>query len=323
MAHFKVQTAFDETGIIRDLALSQNREFVWYHDHVELAVIDAKLGFPISLLVYDFVFSRRATIHRDGNGDLAVYPEHLDSPFKHFPGALLQVFRDRSDVNQPSHIPADPAHIRVDFDELDWPESGKTIDLFHLRRLFVSHGDILKYLRAPVLQEIGFFVNEEEPEEDLPHLQPFVARSGCTLRKLSFRGTPIPRSVTEILRQYPSIIELVVVVLFGQSRSAGDLISMLTIPNADGCAAMSPHLSRISFGSYDDSSIDYGLYLHMLQSRWQAEDCGLTGAALVIDSEIGPDAATLRGFDLLRRDGMKGAEAVNVMEGWVQSPTWN
>ncbi|KAJ7107015.1 hypothetical protein C8R44DRAFT_744884 [Mycena epipterygia] len=42
----------------------------------------------------------------------------------------------------------------------------------------------------------------------------------------------------------------------------------------------------------------------MLQSRWKAKGCALRGAALLRDSGFGPNSATLRALDVLRREGM-------------------
>ncbi|KAJ7124362.1 hypothetical protein C8R44DRAFT_852255 [Mycena epipterygia] len=217
------------------------------------------------------------------------------------------------------------ARIHVSFDDEEgWPEPDAIVDLLCLRRLLVSHADILKYLRAPGLQEIGFSVNEEQ-EDYLPHLKPFMARSRCTLRKLTFNGTPIPSAVTDILVEYPSVIELVVIIL--SSQSANNLISHLTVTNSTAMAAISQRLSQISFWCSDDSGIDYILHLHMLQSWWKAEHRNFKGAALLTSLGKGPDAATLHGLNALRQDGMEllvlqGREASERMDGWAYFPTW-
>ncbi|KAJ7138256.1 hypothetical protein C8R44DRAFT_728415 [Mycena epipterygia] len=216
-------------------------------------------------------------------------------------------------------------HILINFDDGPWPDSGEIIDLSRLQRLFVSHKHILKYLRAPVLQEIALEVHEEE---DLNHLllDPFMLRSGCTLRRLSFSASPTTHTVAEILRNYPSITELAIV--HTSDMKANDLISHLTIPNSPGSATMSPQLSEISFGCYgDDSYIDYILLLQMLESRWKTKGCALKSAALLINSGTGPAPATLRGLDVLRREGMEllvlqGRDASKLMDSWVYLPNW-
>ncbi|KAJ7138213.1 hypothetical protein C8R44DRAFT_848111 [Mycena epipterygia] len=86
---------------------------------------------------------------------------------------------------------------------------------------------------------------------------------------------------------------------------ANNLISYLGVPDSPGSAAMSPQLSEISFGCYDDDSyIVYILLLHMLESRWKAKHCALKSAALLINSGTGPAPVTLRALDVLRREGM-------------------
>ncbi|KAJ7138211.1 hypothetical protein C8R44DRAFT_767038 [Mycena epipterygia] len=215
------------------------------------------------------------------------------------------------------------ARIDISFSDESWPDSGEIIDLLRLQRLFVSHANILKYLRAPVLQEIGFY---EEEDQNYFLLDSFMLRSGCTLRRLSFDGLPIPDTAAEILRKYPSITELAVV--HSSDRSASDLISRLTIPNSTGSAAMSPQLSEISFGCYVDGRIDYTLFLCMLQSRWKVPGCALKTAALLTHSDTGPDAATLRALDVLRREEMdllvlQGMETSKLLDSWRYIATWS
>ncbi|KAJ7124345.1 hypothetical protein C8R44DRAFT_147357 [Mycena epipterygia] len=222
------------------------------------------------------------------------------------------------------------ARIAIDFSDEAWPDPGAIIDLLHLQRLFATHGNVLDYLRAPVLQEIGFSAGLQEEDLDrLPHLDPFVLRSNCTLRRLSFYSSPSPHAAAEILRRYPSITELAILIrnMYSCWGRAAELISQLMIPNPTGGAVMSPKLSHISFGCYDDSSFDYALHLHMLQSRWKAADSDLKGAALLTSSGAGPDPETLRGLDVLRRDGidllvLQGMEASKQMDGWSYHPTW-
>ncbi|KAJ7124355.1 hypothetical protein C8R44DRAFT_875400 [Mycena epipterygia] len=194
------------------------------------------------------------------------------------------------------------AHIHASFNDETLPYPGEIIDLLHLERLFLSHERILTYLRTPLLQDIGFAVDQEEDLDYHPCLEPFVARSRYTLRKLSFNGMPTPHAANEILRQNPSILELVLVV--PTSQSADNLISHLSISDSAGILTISRQLSQISLWSSDHSGLDYTIYLHMLQSRWEAEDCDLKGATLLATSGKGPDLATLRDLDALRQNGM-------------------
>ncbi|KAJ7101885.1 hypothetical protein C8R44DRAFT_945843 [Mycena epipterygia] len=219
------------------------------------------------------------------------------------------------------------ARIYIDFDYEPWPDSGEIIHVLRLQRLFLSDAVILNHHRAPVLQEIVFKGEEAEDTAYLSHLDPFILRSGCTLRRLSFDGTPTTCSVADILKEYPSITELAILIAdLGDSERASDLISHLTIPNSNGSATMSPQLAEISFGSYNDHSyIDYILLVRMLQSRWKAKDCALHSAALLTKKlHTGPDVATLRDLDLLRREGLdllllQGMDASRIMDSWGYS----
>ncbi|KAJ7138214.1 hypothetical protein C8R44DRAFT_341786 [Mycena epipterygia] len=81
------------------------------------------------------------------------------------------------------------ARIYTDFDDEPWSDTGEIIHLLRLQRLLVSHEEILNFLRVPVLQEIALKAYEEE---DLNHLllDPFMLRSGCTLRHLQLMQSP-------------------------------------------------------------------------------------------------------------------------------------
>ncbi|KAJ7138195.1 hypothetical protein C8R44DRAFT_341636 [Mycena epipterygia] len=218
------------------------------------------------------------------------------------------------------------ARIYVNFNEGDWPESDEIIHLPRLQRLFVSHDDILECLRAPVLQEIVFDVPEEADLDYPLPLDPFMSRSGCTLRKLSFRRLPPTHAVVEVLQKYASVTELTII--HHLDTRANDLISQLTFPNSTGRAAISPQLSKISFAfAVDSYTVDYTRYLDMLKSRWNAADCALRSAVLLTDSGKGPDPATLRGLDALRQDGMNilvldGEETSRLIDSWTYTPTW-
>ncbi|KAJ7138199.1 hypothetical protein C8R44DRAFT_976021 [Mycena epipterygia] len=157
-------------------------------------------------------------------------------------------------------------HICVRFSAEPLPESDDTIHLLRLQRLFVSNPEVLNYLRAPVLEEIALQVDDELEEED-PIFSPFdlfILRSGCTLRRLSFDGPPTTLLLAEILRKYPSITELATIYDLKTVRRTRDLIFHLAITDAP---AMSPQLSDISFGYYDDNCIEYTPFLLIVQSR--------------------------------------------------------
>ncbi|KAJ7483399.1 hypothetical protein FB451DRAFT_1234485 [Mycena latifolia] len=223
------------------------------------------------------------------------------------------------------------AYFVIDFDSI--PEPIDIISLLRLQRLYISEPRTLKYLKTPVLREIACYIENDEADY-LPHLDPFLVRSGCDLRRFCFRGLPDARKVSEILRKYPSIIELAIMIhnhlgedLDAVYDAASTLISQLIIPNPTGSAAVSPQLTAIDFGCEEETYIDYALFLKMLESRWRAENCALKSAALVTDSGPWPNSATfdrLRslgkdGLDLLLLDDLEGGEA---MDGWSYASMW-
>ncbi|KAJ7113984.1 hypothetical protein C8R44DRAFT_796031 [Mycena epipterygia] len=227
------------------------------------------------------------------------------------------------------------ARIVVNFDEQDWPDPREILDVLCLQSLFVSHMDILQYLKVPALTELACYIDDDDDPDDLLHLDPFVVRSGCTLRRFAFAGSPDAQATGAILRQHPSVTQLAIMVE-GHDNSdwptlhdrANALISHLTIPgDATASAAISPQLSEISFGCKDHCSFDYSLHLQMLQSRWKVEGCTLKRAVLLIQSEPGPNAATVRGLDALREEGLdlflgEGVEASDIMNDWMFYPRW-
>ncbi|KAJ6468704.1 hypothetical protein DFH09DRAFT_1480114, partial [Mycena vulgaris] len=90
--------------------------------------------------------------------------------------------------------------------------SDEMVESSMLRRLSISHPSILRHLTAPAVQDITFYLRTHEgPEALLSHLDPFVVRSDCTLRRLCLQGTPAAHTPTGILRKYPSISELVII----------------------------------------------------------------------------------------------------------------
>ncbi|KAF7345590.1 ABC protein [Mycena venus] len=234
------------------------------------------------------------------------------------------------------------AHIDVDFDDEPWPDPVELIDLPYLRRLWVSYSNILDYLKAPSLEEIAVFLEGDECRETLLHLDPFVARSSCSLRALSIKGLPTTASL-EILRKYPSIVKFALVIAdasFGRDSCAriNGLISNLIIPRPNrpvrgsiapsrsGAAALSPQLSEIYVGCQETAYIDALLYLEMIESRLEAENCPLRTVAFFSHTMLPPRQRAR--FQALRKQGLEllwleGPEASDVMEYWTFTEQWN
>ncbi|KAJ7483363.1 hypothetical protein FB451DRAFT_1555352 [Mycena latifolia] len=219
------------------------------------------------------------------------------------------------------------------FGDEPWPEDGDIIELPRLRRLYVSHGSILDYLRTPALQEIAFRTREADQDLLLPTLDSFLIRSACALRRVCFRGYPDARTVIDILKQFPAITQLAILTwnrdgdLDNHCTAANALISSLTVSNPPGSAAVSPQLTTIEFGCEEETYIDHALYLKMLESRWRAQSCALKSASLFMDSGPGPNPTTLDGLHSLRNEGLdlslqQGREAADVMGHWIYIPGW-
>ncbi|KAJ6580862.1 hypothetical protein B0H19DRAFT_486541 [Mycena capillaripes] len=224
------------------------------------------------------------------------------------------------------------ARVIIDFEEepQHWLNSRDTIiDCLHLQRLFVSEPELLDHFRAPLLDHLALSV---EAKSDLPqHLEAFLGRSGCPLRKLCLDGCPDALATTTILQKLPCITELSIIIYeIEASQQINNLMSTLTVSKTAGSTVVAPQLRSLCFGCQETGYIDYGAYLEMLKSRWNLMEVrALTAAALVWDYNIvGPDLATLRGLHALRRDGLdllmiEDEGAVNELDAWACSTSWN
>jgi hypothetical protein len=102
------------------------------------------------------------------------------------------------------------AWIKVSFDDdKAWPIHTSILDLLRLQRLFVSHLEVLRYLRASALPEIIYNLCSREEAELHSDLDAFLMRSSFTLRRLGFYGPPNADTTVRILEKYPSVAELV------------------------------------------------------------------------------------------------------------------
>ncbi|KAJ6481629.1 hypothetical protein C8R45DRAFT_307946 [Mycena sanguinolenta] len=212
------------------------------------------------------------------------------------------------------------AHIIVDFDEELWVEKTEIIRLPYLRWVFVSHSQALVYLEAPALEGFGSCVLPQDTDIDIVHLESFLDRSQCTLRRLCLRDCDA-HTIVEILGRFPSITDLAIT---DESHSQEDfelLVSTLTSP------AVAPQLHSLSFASEEDSGIiDYSLYPKMLRTRWEADWSALTNAALLME-DSSPDSGTLEALRALRLEGLdllilEGSVALQEMYNWYHSSSW-
>ncbi|KAJ7302972.1 hypothetical protein DFH08DRAFT_904447 [Mycena albidolilacea] len=219
------------------------------------------------------------------------------------------------------------AHIAVKFDDEPWPQPDEPITLPHLRGLHVSRPRCLDYLKAPALEGLGFYVRQDDPP-DIRHLESFIGRSACPLRKLCLRGFADVPTTTQILETLPSITELVI---FNKSKRAARektnaLVEALTVSDRLG-TVIAPHLSVLLFACGRENDIGHQTYIQMVESRWQAAECALKSAALLI--QLGPplDSATFSSLDTLRQEGLdfwllQGPGVAKEMNALVHAPSW-
>ncbi|KAF7370294.1 F-box domain-containing protein [Mycena sanguinolenta] len=207
------------------------------------------------------------------------------------------------------------AHINIDFDEIPWPNAAPTIDLLHLRRLYISNAKALDHLRLPAVEELAL----PEGPDLLSSFYSLLDRSSCSIRRLCLIR-PMAHTAISILQKIASITELLIV-HDDDTNEVNSLVATLSVPSLPGGTTLAPHLSLLYFGCEEVYFIDYEAYLAMLKSRWEANNCSLKRAALLIIDGPKPDPVTIAGLHALRREGLDlllldSAEADEEMNGW-------
>ncbi|KAJ7623816.1 hypothetical protein FB45DRAFT_926831 [Roridomyces roridus] len=215
-------------------------------------------------------------------------------------------------------------------------QSDETIAMLHLQRLYVSNANVLGYLKATSLAELGIGVAGSEPI-DGPTLQldSFLRRSLCTLRGLCLTGLPSASVSAEILKKNPSITNFKLLLedyddtaeeqledLF--NRTMVDHLTMLTIQDSP---LLSPQLDTICLALTLPFRIDYPLFVRMLDSRRKNPECALATAAFVGKKSPPPDPVSLADLNALRNQGLDllldtSAQADFIMEAWIYHCTW-
>ncbi|KAJ7605297.1 hypothetical protein FB45DRAFT_490416 [Roridomyces roridus] len=228
------------------------------------------------------------------------------------------------------------ARIIIGDDEEPWPESnGEFIDMLPLHRLYVSDPEVFDYIRAPAFAELSMYV---EPDSQIEHLDSFLACSSCALRRLCLRGSPDSDITATILNKHLSITSFALApsAPHGQDDDDPDVvattvnkhITMLTV-DSPNCPVVAPHLCEMSFGSLASMSVDYHLFLEMLESRHRAADCALSTAAFL--TEFGRSRprvpAILDRIEELRKRGLRvhvesGSEAAYTVNCWAYVCPW-
>ncbi|KAF7345578.1 ABC protein [Mycena venus] len=267
--------------------------------------------------------------------DVGVYNEYAFIPMR-FP--VRQLTRYQLDGSWQTHKrflehARHLVEVRIDvcFSITPWNDSDEIIEVLSLRRLYVKDPKVLNHLRVPALEEIALCCTHADWESGdnsyLMNLQSLVARSSCLLRRLCVKGLIPAEATVGILHGLPSILEFVIITNgYLSSTEAETLMESLTDVSEDTTVA--PQLAYLFVGCENGSSIDYEMYLKMISSRWEADHCALHSAALLTDSDPGPDDETLLALQKLRYKGvdlllLDGAEASEMIGGWTYTSLWN
>ncbi|KAF7373084.1 hypothetical protein MSAN_00516200 [Mycena sanguinolenta] len=197
------------------------------------------------------------------------------------------------------------------------------INLPLLKRLYVSHAEILEDLKAPSLTELAVCGGPSDYWED------FLLQSSCSLRRLCIEGMPDTYDTVKILEQFSSITELAVKIngeADVEQELLADFLAHFTVSNA---IPILPHMTELGFGYCNGSDVYYPEYLDMLASRWNAGDCALKAAELMIsEPHLDPDPISLARLDMLRQDGLNisllsGEAAETRMNRWSHIASWD
>ncbi|KAJ7623813.1 hypothetical protein FB45DRAFT_926828 [Roridomyces roridus] len=203
----------------------------------------------------------------------------------------------------------------------DWSDHRGVIDMLNLQRLYVSHVEFLSYLWAPALAEVASCVDSEEPL--YISFNALFRRSSCAPRRLCLRGLPDPRATARILKEYPSITNLILIF-----SATGDANTLSRFANSHltilGSPTNAPQLCEIYIASEKAFGINHSLFLSMLEARRNT----LNHTALVMQCgpEPGPvaqsrlDALRVEGLDIWVNSGSRGA--LEQIQRWKYAPSW-
>ncbi|KAK7030528.1 ABC protein [Favolaschia claudopus] len=224
------------------------------------------------------------------------------------------------------------AHIAVNYDEDgDWPEppasDDNSLQLTLLKRLYVSHPEILQYITFPTLEEIALELTVDDVLS-VPHLSTSVDRSSCTIRSLCVVGCPIPSST---LVQFPSVTEFRILLNNPEvpSEAFDLLLADLTASPHVELAIVAPQLRDISIGhDLEEREFVFSPYLAMLESRRNIPNPTLCASALVSDSKIQREPGTesrIRALreKCLRLEFVSGRCGTDELSRWSFGSTWS
>ncbi|KAK7030533.1 F-box domain-containing protein [Favolaschia claudopus] len=218
------------------------------------------------------------------------------------------------------------ARIFVAFDDTLWQNSDEKISVPSLKRLYVSHAEVLQFLTFPCLEELAVQVQEHEITFFSTHIHTSLSRSSCPLRALCIAGYPIP---AETLRNLPSTITELMILINDPAapRIKADLL-VADLANERGDGFILPQLTRIFLGFEVEGGMNFALYLDILGSRFTSPKAALAVAALLIltNQELDPGASEKIGE--LRSEGLdlaflRDSEAREAARRWTFLSPWN
>lgn len=176
----------------------------------------------------------------------------------------------------------------------------EVIQLPALWSLFVSHIQVLNYIRAPNLQRFGIEVFPNMVNDIQQNSQALICH--VHLQQVVLIGQPTADLAIWILNQISTILELI---FFVESDSLDPnelnaLVSNLTISASH---AVAPQLRTIVLGS--QGIIDHALYAKMIQSRFACiPSCALRSTVLAQGSST-QDSSIIQSLSLLCQEKLE------------------
>ncbi|KAF7342652.1 hypothetical protein MSAN_02022200 [Mycena sanguinolenta] len=211
-----------------------------------------------------------------------------------------------------------------------WPERGETIDLPHLRRLYVNDPICLDYLRAPILEVIALGTSTDDTVEACHSVESLLTRSSCSPRCLRIQG-PLDEGCTALLLQnHASFTDIAVTddVHDDEDTQREILSSSLSLFTTTTSLVLLPHITKIGLACQNADASVYPLLLATLTSRWNVGECALKAVELLfLDSAPDPDPESLARIEMLRQDGLQisllsGDAASDRNDRWLFRTTW-
>ncbi|KAF7305206.1 hypothetical protein MKEN_01235800 [Mycena kentingensis (nom. inval.)] len=181
------------------------------------------------------------------------------------------------------------AHITVDFDsDVEWPERNAedVVCLTRIRRLYVSHPEILEYISTPALQEVAFRTDGDDLEF-IGSLVRLIACCFCSISSICLNGSPTLVGVTTILDFAEVLCPETVRLAFNVSEIDWEEVKRILQCFADPMSKRNGHGIRALALLFDKKNrLDYELLMKMFRAREReaAEGCVLRQVHLIVEN---------------------------------------